>query len=104
MTRNLLVVVLVAILVSTLANGRYIADTKLRSKRQTGDLKAAAYQAWLALGRTLPPDCPEVACGVVDVEASGKKKRTDRSSVDFRRSLLVERLLRLAAEGLVNSV
>lgn len=98
MTRNLFIVVLVAILVSTLANGRYIADTKLSSyKRTSSDQRIAELQALIALSNT-------IGHGQVNPEEIGKKKRTDTSSVDFRRSLLVERLLRLAAEGLVNSV
>ena len=46
----------------------HIIFINYRSKRQSADLKAAEYLAWIALGGQVPSDgCRDVACGVVDV-------------------------------------
>ncbi|CAI9723499.1 Hypothetical predicted protein [Octopus vulgaris] len=103
MTRHILILSIVGMVLVSLVNARYIPEEELRSKRQTGDIKTAEYQAWLALGGIVPPGCVEVACGVVDVHASGKKKRSDISSDDIRRSILAQRLIRFAAERLAKT-
>ncbi|XP_014776777.1 uncharacterized protein LOC106873782 [Octopus bimaculoides] len=136
MTRHILILSIVGMVLVSLVNARYIPEEELRSKRQTGDIKTAEYQAWLALGGIVPPGCVEVACGVVDVHASvkrtssdqriaelkallamsrvvghgqidvdaiGKKKRSDISSDDIRRSILAQKLIQFAAERLAKT-
>ena len=49
---------------------KYICTPYPRPKRQSGDVKAAEYLAWIALGGWVPcGGCVDVACGVVDVYA-----------------------------------
>ncbi|ESO97821.1 hypothetical protein LOTGIDRAFT_228375 [Lottia gigantea] len=50
----------------------------LRNKRQTADVRTTEYLARLGLGRGLNSyGCRDIACGVVDIYRSGKKKRGD---------------------------
>ncbi|XP_076450302.1 uncharacterized protein LOC143286572 isoform X1 [Babylonia areolata] len=85
------------VLVNT-SEGSPVTDTaSSRSKRQSADVKTAEYLAWIALGGRVPSNgCLNVACGVVDVIASGKKKRD--FSEDQRYQLL-RSLIERAAEN-----
>uniref|UniRef100_A0A8W8N4E2 Uncharacterized protein n=1 Tax=Magallana gigas TaxID=29159 RepID=A0A8W8N4E2_MAGGI len=55
-------------------NGRNLESRRVR--RQNADVKATEYFARLALER-MPTDCLQIGCGLVDLQESGKKKRTD---------------------------
>ncbi|BFZ15912.1 hypothetical protein BsWGS_18951 [Bradybaena similaris] len=73
-----------------------------RTKRQSADVRTAEYLAWIALGGKVPSQgCDEVACGVVDVHASGKKKRDPQYALisDEDRYNLLKSLIQKAAEN-----
>ncbi|KAL5007736.1 hypothetical protein ScPMuIL_016542 [Solemya velum] len=67
---------IVALVLSTVTQARILPNAEERVKRQSADVKAAEYLAYIALGGKLPHGCPDVACGLVDVIASGRKKRS----------------------------
>ncbi|CAG5134393.1 unnamed protein product [Candidula unifasciata] len=71
-----------------------------RHKRQSADVRLAEYLAWIALNGRRPNDCQEVACGVVDVAASGKKKRDFQpvNVSDEERYTLLRYLIQKAAQ------
>ncbi|XP_036355813.1 uncharacterized protein LOC118761766 [Octopus sinensis] len=96
MTRHILILSIVGMVLVSLVNARYIPEEELKFKRQLADMRAAEYRALMALSRNIT--CTQVACGLVDIEKSGKKKRSDISSDDIRRSTLAQRLIRFAAE------
>ncbi|KAK3774322.1 hypothetical protein RRG08_056369 [Elysia crispata] len=59
-----------SLLLASFAHSASLADSSVRSrsKRQSADVRAAEYLAWIALGGHMPSsDCTEVACGVVDI-------------------------------------
>ncbi|BFZ04149.1 hypothetical protein BsWGS_07187 [Bradybaena similaris] len=61
-------------LLATFTHSAAVSEaTRSRSRRQSADVRLAEYLAWIALNGKQP--CSQVACGVVDVAASGKKKR-----------------------------
>ncbi|CAG5132822.1 unnamed protein product [Candidula unifasciata] len=73
-----------------------------RTKRQSADVRTAEYLAWIALGGKVPSQgCELVACGVVDVHASGKKKRDPQYAPisDEERYSLLKSLIQRAAEN-----
>ncbi|XP_055900929.1 uncharacterized protein LOC106057786 isoform X2 [Biomphalaria glabrata] len=71
-----------------------------RMKRQSADVRTAEYLAWIALGGKVPSrGCEIVACGVVDVYSSGKKKRDNQLSDEERLSLLRALITRAAQEN-----
>uniref|UniRef100_A0A0B6XZD9 Uncharacterized protein n=1 Tax=Arion vulgaris TaxID=1028688 RepID=A0A0B6XZD9_9EUPU len=72
-----------------------------RIKRQSADVRTAEYLAWIALGGKVPSQgCELVACGVVDVHASGKKKRDPQfaAASDEERYNLLRALIQRAAQ------
>ncbi|KAL5007493.1 hypothetical protein ScPMuIL_016299 [Solemya velum] len=86
--------VLLSIVVTATTFANYeksFMSTRERVKRQSADVKIAEYLARLGLGRD---DCAYVGCGLVDVKASGKKKRTGDSSKgdDSRKNYLLSLL------------
>ncbi|XP_012937765.1 uncharacterized protein LOC106011723 [Aplysia californica] len=96
--------VLVAILsffLLTLTHSAAVPDAvSSRSKRQSADVRTAEYLAWIALGGKVPSrGCDRVACGVVDVYSSGKKKRTPQLAEvsEAERYNLLKSLLQRAA-------
>ncbi|XP_076471618.1 uncharacterized protein LOC143301301 isoform X1 [Babylonia areolata] len=79
------------LLVSTVLASPVLDEGSSRNKRQSADVKTAEYLAWIALGGRVPPQgCFDVACGVVDVYSSGKKKRDygDEQRYQLLRSLI----------------
>ncbi|KAL8606221.1 hypothetical protein ACOMHN_043439 [Nucella lapillus] len=92
-----------ALLLSTLLlvhpseGGPLTGTASSRNKRQSADVKTAEYLAWIALGGRVPSQgCPDVACGVVDVVAS---LRVRRSSSDQRIAEL-QALMALTRNGI----
>eukprot|EP00105_Crassostrea_gigas_P045861 XP_019930009.1 PREDICTED: uncharacterized protein LOC105346073 [Crassostrea gigas] len=58
-------------------------------RRQNADVKATEYFARLALER-MPTDCLQIGCGLVDLQESGKKKRTDTQSSPYHKQRLLK--------------
>ncbi|KAH9513750.1 hypothetical protein Btru_042001 [Bulinus truncatus] len=78
----------------------YFVIHSTRTKRQSADVRTAEYLAWIALGGRVPSrGCEIVACGVVDVHSSGKKKRDPQLSDEERYSLLKALIQRAAQEN-----
>jgi len=98
LTASLLAVFLIGlVLVSSAQAGPVPEASSSRNKRQSADVKTAEYLAWIALGGRVPSQgCIDVACGVVDVYSSGKKKR---SSDDSQRYQILKALIERAAEN-----
>ncbi|CAL1528305.1 unnamed protein product [Lymnaea stagnalis] len=96
-----ILVVLFSLLLVTLTQTSPVPDAvSSRTKRQSADVRTAEYLAWIALGGKVPSrGCEIVACGVVDVYASGKKKRDPQyaSVSDEERYNLLKALLQRAA-------
>lgn len=69
------IVLIFIVLLATLAQSRFLPDTDARLKRQSADVRMAEYAALQGLLAHLSRECVEIACGLVDVVASGKKKR-----------------------------
>jgi len=96
-------VAILSLLLLTLTHSAAVPDAvSSRNKRQSADVRTAEYLAWIALGGKVPSrGCERVACGVVDVYSSGKKKRDPQFaelSEGERYSLLKALLQRAAIE------
>ncbi|RUS86411.1 hypothetical protein EGW08_005861 [Elysia chlorotica] len=97
--------VVLSILLASFSHSASLPEpvARSRSKRQSADVRAAEYLAWIALGGNIPRGgCIEVACGVVDVYQSGKKKRdfeSDSLSDEDNYSLLRALVERAAIEN-----
>nr|AHB62379.1 QSGamide neuropeptide precursor [Platynereis dumerilii] len=52
-----------------------------RLKRQIGDLQIAHHQAQIGL-KHWPKGCVEIGCGLFDIAASGKRKRSYSNNVE----------------------
>ncbi|KAK6190904.1 hypothetical protein SNE40_002672 [Patella caerulea] len=75
--------VFLSLCLALLTDGAAITHPNLRLKRQTADVRTAEYLARMALGRALTSyGCRNIACGMVDVYRSGKKKRAEGNTVD----------------------
>lgn len=90
---------LLSLLLVTFTQSAVVPDAvRSRNKRQSADVRTAEYLAWIALGGKLPSaGCSQVACGVVDVWESGKKKRSGSDSVSEERYQLLRSLIARAA-------
>lgn len=89
------------LLVSAATAGPVPGASSSRSKRQSADVKTAEYLAWIALGGRVPSQgCVDVACGVVDVYASGKRKRSGDVTEEQRYNLLRGLIEKAAAENM----
>ncbi|XP_029636461.1 uncharacterized protein LOC115211866 [Octopus sinensis] len=73
-----------------------LVDIEKSVKRTSSDQRIAELKALLAMSRV-------VGHGQLDVDAIGKKKRSDISSDDIKRSILAQRLIRFAAERLAKT-
>jgi len=75
---SMLLSVVLSLLLVTFTHSAAISDSvRSRQKRQSADVRTAEYLAWIALGGKVPSrGCEMVACGVVDVYSSGKRKRS----------------------------
>jgi len=98
---SLVLAVLLSLLLVTFTHSAAIPDSvRSRHKRQSADVRTAEYLAWIALGGKVPSrGCEMVACGVVDVYSSGKRKRSggDSEVTDTDRYNLIRALLTKAA-------
>ncbi|KAL8576734.1 hypothetical protein ACOMHN_000636 [Nucella lapillus] len=83
-----------ALLLSTLRHCQFQKQTAV-SRREDGRILSLDCLGGAALGAALEL-CPEVACGQVDVEASGKKKRDFN---DEQRYQILRSLIERAAEN-----
>jgi hypothetical protein len=98
-----LILALLSLLLISLTHSAALPDA-VRQKRQSADVRTAEYLAWIALGGKVPSrGCEVVACGVVDVYNSGKKKRDPSMAADVsdseRYNLLKALLQRAAIES-----
>ncbi|XP_060557092.1 uncharacterized protein LOC132717613 isoform X2 [Ruditapes philippinarum] len=82
------VVLVIALGLTTITSARYLQDTDDRDKRQIGDLRTAEYLARITLDKNkllrylqMPSHCADIACGLVDVFESGKRKKRSLDSV-----------------------
>ncbi|XP_041367566.1 uncharacterized protein LOC121382127 isoform X1 [Gigantopelta aegis] len=96
---------LLSVLLAAVTQAHYLPYFNSRAKRQTADVQAAEYLAWIALGGRIPHrGCPNIACGVVDVVTSGKRKRNGlipenpENLTDAQRAVLVRQILQKAQE------
>ncbi|KAL3841586.1 hypothetical protein ACJMK2_019707 [Sinanodonta woodiana] len=74
------VILIIMLSVTSLTSARFLTENGERVKRQTADVRIAEYNALLALGRRL--HCKQIACGLVNVIQSGRKKRSLRTLLD----------------------
>ncbi|XP_046379677.1 uncharacterized protein [Haliotis cracherodii] len=96
-TRISILVVVLSLLLAALTDARGLPDVKNRVKRQSADVQAAEYLAWIALGGRLPRNgCAQVACGVVDIV-----NRIRRSSSDQRIAELQALMALVQSGGMV---
>ncbi|XP_070184340.1 uncharacterized protein [Littorina saxatilis] len=85
------------VLVSSSNAGPVPEASSSRNKRQFADVKAAEYLAWIALGGWKHSHgCIDIACGLVDVYFSGKRKRDNGHE---QRYTLLKNLIERAAEN-----
>lgn len=82
------VVLVIALGLMTVTSARYLQDTDERDKRQIGDLRTAEYLARITLDKNkmlqflqMPSHCADIACGLVDVFESGKRKKRSVDSL-----------------------
>jgi len=77
------VVLLFSLVFATVTSGRFFQDTDDRDKRQIGDLRTAEYLALITLNKMHrpPSHCADIACGLVDVLASGKRRKRSVDSI-----------------------
>ncbi|GAB1604882.1 uncharacterized protein LOC106873782 [Argonauta hians] len=92
MSRHISLVTIACIMLFSLVNARYISDEDFKSKRQTGDIKTAEYQAWLALGGFVPSGCTKVACGVIDIHNRTKRTSSDQRIAEIKANLALNKV------------